>query len=146
MLPFCGYNMGDYFAHWLKIGQRPGAKLPKIYFVNWFRKDQDGKFVWPGFGENSRVLKWVSERLSGKAEAVDTPIGRLPTKGSLDVSGLDITDSQLDLLLSVDGEVWAEEASLIPPAYEKFGERMPQALWDQHAALVQRLQRAAGKA
>ncbi len=145
MLPFCGYNMGDYFAHWLKIGEKPGAKLPKIYFVNWFRKDQNGKFVWPGFGENSRVLKWVCERLSGKAEAVDTPIGRLPAKGALDVDGLDITDEQLDLLLSVDGDVWAEEASLIPPAYEKFGSRLPKALWAQHAALVQRLQSWPGR-
>jgi phosphoenolpyruvate carboxykinase (GTP) len=141
MLPFCGYNMGDYFAHWLRIGERPGAKLPKIYFVNWFRKDERGKFVWPGFGENSRVLKWICQRLSGKADAQQTPIGYLPTKASLDLDGLDITDAQLDLLLSVDGEVWAEEAALIPPAYEKFGARLPKALWDQHAALVQRLAR-----
>ena len=88
MLPFCGYNMGDYFAHWLKIGKATdAAKLPRIYFVNWFRKDKDGKFVWPGFGDNSRVLKWIVERLDGKAEAVDTPIGHLPTPGSLDVVG-----------------------------------------------------------
>jgi phosphoenolpyruvate carboxykinase (GTP) len=132
--------MGDYFNHWLKVGQKPGARLPKIYFVNWFRKDEDGKFVWPGFGENSRVLKWIFERLAGRADAVETPIGLLPTKASLDVSGLKITDAQLDLLLSVDKEVWAEEASLIPPAYEKFGARLPKSLWDQHAALVQRLQ------
>jgi phosphoenolpyruvate carboxykinase (GTP) len=140
MLPFCGYNMGDYFNHWLKVGQKPGAKLPKIYFVNWFRKDENGKFVWPGFGENSRVLKWVFERLAGRADAVHSPIGLLPTKQSLDTDGLKITDAQLDLLLSVDKVVWAEEASLIPPAYEKFGVRLPKALWDQHAALVQRLQ------
>ena len=139
MLPFCGYNMGDYFAHWLKMGEREGAQLPKIFFVNWFRKDERGKFVWPGFGENSRVLKWICERLSGKAAAKETPIGLLPTKEALDLNGLDLTDAQLDLLLSVDGEVWAEEASLIPPAYEKFGARLPKGLWEEHAALVQRL-------
>ncbi len=143
MLPFCGYNMGDYFGHWLKMGKRTDpSKLPRIYFVNWFRKDEKGKFVWPGYGENSRVLKWIVERLEGTAEAKMTPIGALPTKASLDISGLDITDAQLDLLLSVDTEVWEEEASLIPPAYEKFGSHLPQELWDEHAALVDRLARA----
>ena len=139
MLPFCGYNMGDYFAHWLKIGERKGAKLPKIYFVNWFRKDQNGKFIWPGFGDNARVLKWISERIDGKAEAKATPIGKVPTKAALDLSGLSISDEALDLLTSVDLDVWAEEASLIPGHYEKFGERLPQKLWDEYAALVERL-------
>jgi phosphoenolpyruvate carboxykinase (GTP) len=140
MLPFCGYNMGDYFNHWLKLGARADAeKLPRIYFVNWFRKDERGKFVWPGFGENSRVLKWIVERLGGRAEAVDTPIGRLPTRESLDLAGLDLTDAQLDLLLTVDADIWTQEAALIPPAYERFGERLPKALWDEHAALVARL-------
>jgi phosphoenolpyruvate carboxykinase (GTP) len=140
MLPFCGYNMGDYFAHWLKVGASAAdpAKLPKIFFVNWFRKD-GGKFVWPGFGDNSRVLKWVFERLEGEAEAVDTAIGRLPAKGSLDVSGLDLAPEKLDLLLSVDKDVWAEEASLIPAFYERFGERLPPRLWAQYEALVERL-------
>ncbi|MBC6980901.1 phosphoenolpyruvate carboxykinase (GTP) [Caulobacter sp. 17J80-11] len=145
MLPFCGYNMGDYFGHWLKMGEQTSAdKLPRIFFVNWFRKGQDGKFVWPGYGENSRVLKWIVDRLEGRAEAVDTPIGRLPTKAALDTAGLDLSDADLDLLLSVDADVWAEEAALIPPFYEKFGERLPKALWAQHAALVERL--AAGAA
>jgi phosphoenolpyruvate carboxykinase (GTP) len=109
MLPFCGYNMGDYFGHWLKIGASADpAKLPRIYFVNWFRKDRDGKFVWPGFGDNSRVLKWIVERLDGKAEAVETPIGRLPAPGSLDVEGLGLSDRQLELLLSVDRDAWRE--------------------------------------
>jgi len=140
MLPFCGYNMGDYFNHWLKLGAQADAeKLPRIYFVNWFRKDERGKFVWPGFGENSRVLKWIVERLGGRAEAVDTPIGRLPTRESLDLAGLDLTDAQLDLLLTVDADIWTQEAALIPPAYERFGERLPKALWDEHAALVARL-------
>ena len=144
MLPFCGYNMGDYFAHWLKIGERKGAKLPKIYFVNWFRKDKDGKFIWPGFGDNSRVLKWICERLDGKAEAKQTPIGNVPAKGALDLSGLDISDDALELLTSVDLEVWAEEANLIPGHYEKFGERLPQRLWDEYAALIERLGDARG--
>ncbi|MDX9998974.1 MAG: phosphoenolpyruvate carboxykinase (GTP) [Phenylobacterium sp.] len=144
MLPFCGYNMGDYFGHWLKVGEQADAsKLPRIYFVNWFRKDENGKFVWPGFGDNVRVLKWIVGRLEGEAAAVDTPIGRLPAKDALDVSGLDLTAEQLELLLTVDPQVWTEEASLIPAAYEKFGERLPKALWRQYEELVARLQKAA---
>ena len=146
MLPFCGYNMGDYFAHWLSMATRTDpAKLPRIYFVNWFRKDSRGKFVWPGFGENSRVLKWIVERLEGRAEAHDTPIGRLPTRESLDIEGLGLTEEQLDLLLTVDAEIWKEEAALIPADYEKFGDRLPAELWAQHEALVQRLEAAAAK-
>ncbi|MFN7106707.1 MAG: phosphoenolpyruvate carboxykinase (GTP) [Brevundimonas sp.] len=140
MLPFCGYNMGDYFAHWLKMGQgRDASKLPRIFFVNWFRKDQDGRFVWPGFGDNARVLKWISERIDGEAEAVDTAVGRVPSVAALDLSGLDLTPAQLSILLDVDAGVWAEEAALIPDFYRQFGERLPTALWDQHAALVARL-------
>ncbi|HYG26417.1 MAG TPA: phosphoenolpyruvate carboxykinase (GTP) [Caulobacteraceae bacterium] len=140
MLPFCGYNMGDYFGHWLSVGEKADpAKLPRIYFVNWFRKDENGKFVWPGFGENSRVLKWIVERLEGRADARPTPIGNLPTPASLDTAGLGLTDKQLELLLSVDAEVWKEEAALIPAFYEKFGDRLPQGLWDQFDALMERL-------
>ncbi len=141
MLPFCGYNMGDYFGHWLKVGQNAPdqSKLPKIFFVNWFRKDENGKFVWPGFGENSRVLKWIFQRIDNKVEAVDTEIGRLPAKSSLDVSGLGMTDSQLDLLLTVDKDIWRDEASKIPPFFEKFGDHTPKALWKQHADLEKRL-------
>ena len=140
MLPFCGYNMGDYFGHWLKMGAtHDAAKLPGIYFVNWFRKDERGKFVWPGYGENSRVLKWIVDRLEGRAEAVDTPIGRLPAPGSLDVTGLGLTQAQLDLLLTVDADIWKQEAALIPEFYEKFGEHTPPALWAELEALVQRL-------
>ena len=143
MLPFCGYNMGDYFAHWLKMGEgRDAAKMPRMFFVNWFRKGEDGKFVWPGFGDNARVLKWVAERLDGEAEALDTPVGRVPTREALDLSGLELTDGQLDTLLSVDAEVWAEEAALIPDFYGKFGERLPKALWNQHDALTRRLDAA----
>jgi phosphoenolpyruvate carboxykinase (GTP) len=141
MLPFCGYNMGDYFAHWLKIGAGADAsKLPKIFFVNWFRKDAAGKFVWPGFGDNSRVLKWIVDRLEGQAEATDTPIGRLPTPESLDTGGLGLSDEQLRLLLTVDPEVWREEAALIPRDYEKFGERLPKDLWAEYEALLERLE------
>jgi phosphoenolpyruvate carboxykinase (GTP) len=141
MLPFCGYNMGDYFAHWLAMGAKAHdpAKLPRIYFVNWFRKDERGKFVWPGYGENSRVLKWIFDRLEGRADAVDTPIGRLPAPGSLDVDGLGLSQDQLDLLLTVDAEIWRQEAALIPPFYEKFGDHTPKALWAEYEALVQRL-------
>jgi len=141
MLPFCGYNMADYFGHWLNMGKRGDAsKLPRIYFVNWFRKDMHGKFVWPGYGENSRVLKWVFGRLEGTAGSHDTPIGRLPRKEDLDTKGLNLTDLQLNLLLSVDRSVWKEEASLIPGSYEKYGDRLPKALWDEHEALIQRLE------
>ncbi|MDE2488558.1 MAG: phosphoenolpyruvate carboxykinase (GTP), partial [Alphaproteobacteria bacterium] len=143
MLPFCGYHMGDYFAHWLAMGEKTEPeKLPRIYFVNWFRKDERGKFVWPGFGENSRVLKWIVERIEGRAGAVETPIGRVPSRDSLDVEGLGLTEDQLDLLLSVDPAVWAEEAALIKPHYDKFGDRLPEGLWAEHQALLQRLQAA----
>jgi phosphoenolpyruvate carboxykinase (GTP) len=140
MLPFCGYNMADYFGHWLKLGERADPeRLPRIYFVNWFRKDGRGRFLWPGFGENSRVLKWVVDRLEGRAEAEETPIGRVPAKGALDLSGLDLAEADLDQLLEVDPTVWEEEAALIRTGYEKFGDRLPRALWEQHAALTSRL-------
>lgn len=141
MLPFCGYNMGDYMQHWIDVGaDKPDqSKLPKIYYVNWFRKDEAGTFVWPGFGENSRVLKWIVERLEGKAEGVETPIGILPAKGSLDTEGLDLSESDLDFLLDVDKEVWREEAALIPGHLETFGDRAPKELWDEYRALVRRL-------
>ena len=146
MLPFCGYNMGDYFRHWLSMADRTdAAKLPRIYFVNWFRKDARGKFVWPGYGENSRVLKWIVERLEGSAAANDTPIGRTPERTSLDTSGLNLSDEQLDLLLTVDPAVWKEEAALIPPDYAKFGDRLPETLWAQHRALLERLEQASAE-
>jgi phosphoenolpyruvate carboxykinase (GTP) len=140
MLPFCGYNMGDYFAHWLKIGEGADpAKLPKIFFVNWFRKDARGKYIWPGYGDNSRVLKWVVERLEGLAEATPTPIGNLPARQSLDVTGLNLSREQIDELTSIDDEVWQEEAGRIPAFYEKFGDHLPQGLWDEYALLIERL-------
>ncbi|MEU1312124.1 phosphoenolpyruvate carboxykinase (GTP) [Streptomyces cinnamoneus] len=140
MLPFCGYNMGDYMAHWIKVGaDKDQAKLPKIYYVNWFRKNDAGKFVWPGFGENSRVLKWIVERLEGKAEGVETPIGILPTRAALDTEGLDLPEEDLDFLLKVDTEVWREEAALVPEHLNTFGDHTPKELWDEYRALVQRL-------
>jgi phosphoenolpyruvate carboxykinase (GTP) len=137
MLPFCGYNMGDYFAHWLSIGRREGAVLPRIYYVNWFRKDADGNFIWPGYGENSRVLKWIVDRLNDEAEAVSMPIGLLPAE--LDTEGLDLSEDDLRTLLSVDREIWREEAALIPAHFEKFGDHLPKELWKEYNALLDRL-------
>ncbi|MFI9557089.1 phosphoenolpyruvate carboxykinase (GTP) [Nonomuraea endophytica] len=137
MLPFCGYNMGDYFGHWLKIGDREGARLPRIYYVNWFRKNAAGKFIWPGFGENSRVLKWIVDRLNGEAQAVPSAIGLLPKE--LDTEGLEIAEEDLQTLLSVDKDVWREEAAQIPPHFEKFGTHLPKELWEEYNALLDRL-------
>ncbi|MFD0312251.1 phosphoenolpyruvate carboxykinase (GTP) [Streptomyces sp. NPDC127119] len=140
MLPFCGYNMGDYMGHWVDVAKgKDQAKLPKIYYVNWFRKNDAGKFVWPGFGENSRVLKWIVDRLDGRAEGVETPIGVLPAKGALDTAGLELSESDLDFLLTVDKEVWREEAALVPEHLNTFGEHTPVELWDEYRALVKRL-------
>ncbi|MFE7838695.1 phosphoenolpyruvate carboxykinase (GTP) [Streptomyces sp. NPDC057474] len=140
MLPFCGYNMGDYMGHWVDVAKgKDQAKLPKIYYVNWFRKNDEGKFVWPGFGENSRVLKWIVDRLDGKAEGVETPIGILPTPQALDTEGLDLSSSDLDFLLTVDKEVWREEAALVPEHLNTFGDHTPKELWDEYRALVSRL-------
>jgi phosphoenolpyruvate carboxykinase (GTP) len=143
MLPFCGYNMGDYMGHWLEIGEQADpAKLPRLYYVNWFRKDDDGKWLWPGFGENSRVLKWIVDRLEGRVEGVRTPIGVLPAKGELDLDGLDVPERDLDLLLSVDPDVWSEEAALMPEYFAQFGDHLPAAITQEHAALVERLDAA----
>ncbi|MGD0604050.1 MAG: phosphoenolpyruvate carboxykinase (GTP) [Streptosporangiaceae bacterium] len=140
MLPFCGYNMGDYFAHWLELGHTADAdKLPRLFYVNWFRKDASGKFVWPGFGENSRVLKWIIQRLSGDAKAVTTPIGYLPAPGSLDLDGLDISWADLDLLLTVDTQAWKLEAEHIPEFFHSFGKHLPARLWELQAELAKRL-------
>ncbi len=140
MLPFCGYNMGDYFKHWLEIGQATDAdKLPKLFWVNWFRKDHDGRFLWPGFGDNSRVLKWIVERLEGQAEAVDTAIGRVPTPESLDLAGLDIDADTVTTLLSVDNEAWRAEVPLIEAHFGHVGERLPAELRDELNELEKRL-------
>jgi len=127
-------------AHWIDVAKdKDPARLPKIYYVNWFRKDDAGRFVWPGFGENSRVLKWIVERLEGTAEGVETPIGILPTPSSLDTKGLELAQDDLEFLLTVDKEIWREEASLIPSHLNTFGDHTPKELWDEYNALVDRL-------
>ena len=143
MLPFCGYHMGDYFGHWLKTGARAdAAKLPRLYYVNWFRKSEDGRYLWPGYGENSRVLKWVFERVNGTGKAVDTPIGRLPAPGALDITGLRVPEADLLQLLRVDVEGWTREIGLIKEHFDRFGSRLPQGLRDELTTLEQRLQSA----
>ncbi len=139
MLPFCGYHMGDYFAHWLKIGDKAGAKLPKIFYVNWFRKNDDGKFLWPGYAENSRVLKWIFERCDDTAKAVDTPIGKLPADGALDMKGLKLSDDAKHELLQVDEDGWKAELPLIHEHFAIFGAKLPKGLKDELAALEKRL-------
>jgi phosphoenolpyruvate carboxykinase (GTP) len=142
MLPFCGYHMGDYFGHWLGLVDREGAQLPKIFHVNWFRKDSGGKFLWPGFGENSRVLAWIFRRCEGRAQAVETPIGLVPPvgEGGIETEGLDITDEQMHELLSVDSAEWREQLEGIEEHFAKFGDRLPQALREQLEQLTRRLE------
>ncbi len=139
MLPFCGYNMADYWAHWLAVGARKGVQLPGIFYVNWFRKDAEGRFLWPGFGDNSRVLAWIFDRVDGRGDHVKTPIGILPTRSAIDVSGLDLADGALAELLAVDEEGWRKELPAIEDFYGEFGERLPAALRAQLAELEQRL-------
>ena len=142
MLPFCGYNMGDYFGHYLKVGARKGAKLPRIYYVNWFRTDENGKFLWPGYGENSRVLKWIFERCDGKVHAVDTPIGRLPEPEDLDTRGLNLPAANINKLLSVDVDGWLAEVPLIREHFAKFGKHLPEGLSQELTGLEERLKKA----
>jgi phosphoenolpyruvate carboxykinase (GTP) len=140
MLPFCGYNMASYFEHWLEIGRKGDAdKLPRIFYVNWFRKDDDGKFLWPGFGENSRVLEWVFRRCDGEGEAVDTPIGRVPAEGDLDLEGLDLAPERLHQLLTVDAEAVKAELDQVREHLAKFGDQLPEELSAQLEQLEQRL-------
>jgi phosphoenolpyruvate carboxykinase (GTP) len=143
MLPFCGYHMGDYFAHWLKLGKEADAgKLPRIFYVNWFRKSKEGRFLWPGYGENSRVLKWAFERLDGTAKAVETPIGLLPEKGAIDTNGLGVSPESMDELLRVDTEAWKGEVESIRVHFDKFGDKLPQGLKEELVALKSRLSKA----
>jgi len=142
MLPFCGYHMGDYFQHWLDLGSRV-PRPPKVFHVNWFRKDADGQFLWPGFGENVRVLKWILERIEGKGSALETPIGLLPSPGALTLDGLNFTGEQMEILLHVDPNDWTEEHAGIGRFFETFGERLPQELLDEHGQLGERLAHAA---
>ncbi len=140
MLPFCGYNMADYWSHWLKMGQKEDAKLPKIFSVNWFRKNEEGKFVWPGFGENSRVLRWVFERCSETVDAIETPIGNMPALDDIDFDGLEMSEAEKANLLRVDIDGWLQELPGIEEYYAKFGERLPGELTEQVRALKKRLE------
>ncbi|QDU32431.1 Phosphoenolpyruvate carboxykinase [GTP] [Poriferisphaera corsica] len=142
MLPFIGYNMADYWGHWLEMGDKGGDNMPKVFYVNWFRKDEEGKWLWPGFGENSRVLKWVVERCDGKADAVDSPIGKLPTKEAMDLAGLDMSDKDWDSLMKVDASEWLDVAGKIEEYFAKFGDKLPARLTKQLEALKARLEAA----
>ncbi len=139
MKPFCGYNMGDYFQHWLDIGDRLGEKAPKIFYVNWFRKGADGRWLWPGFGENGRVLKWVCERIDGKARAEKAPIGLIPAKESLDLNGINIPADDINELMKIDIPAWKSEILGIQEYFEQFGSRLPERLSAQLEQLKQRL-------
>ncbi|MDR1394474.1 MAG: phosphoenolpyruvate carboxykinase (GTP) [Bifidobacteriaceae bacterium] len=144
MLPFCGYNMGDYWGHWLHMGQLLGDKAPHIFQVNWFRKDSNGKFLWPGFGENSRVLAWAVSRVLGDAGSVKTAIGQIPLPGEFNVEGLDLAPGVLEQLFAIDPDAWLAEADLTEEYFSQFGERLPAELTGQLTALRERLQAAKG--
>jgi phosphoenolpyruvate carboxykinase (GTP) len=145
MLPFIGYNAGDYFQHWINMAKGASGdadKLPKVFYVNWFRRGDDGRFLWPGFGENSRVLKWIVERLDGAGEAVETPIGHVPTASALDLTGLDISAADLEAVLRVDKAEWEAELPAVTEWFEKFGDKLPAVLWSELDALRARLNTA----
>jgi phosphoenolpyruvate carboxykinase (GTP) len=139
MLPFCGYNMADYFGHWLAMAREHPNQMPRIFVVNWFRKGPDGKFIWPGFGENSRVLEWIFRRCAGEAEAVETPIGLVPAEGEIDVEGLSISADALSDLLTVDPEALRAQLPQVKEFLSQFGDRLPEQISAQLAALEQRL-------
>ena len=145
MLPFCGYNMGDYFQHWIDLGEKADSdKLPRIFYVNWFRKSDDGEWLWPGFGENSRAVKWIFERITGRAAAVETPIGYLPTLDAIDTAELDVDAENIKQLLVVDTQEWLGEVERIEEHYSRFGDELPQELNDELVALKNRLQKVQG--
>jgi phosphoenolpyruvate carboxykinase (GTP) len=141
MLPFCGYNMGDYFGHWVKIGESAPdkAKLPAIFNVNWFRKGADGKFLWPGYGDNIRVLAWIFDRVNGSADAVETPIGFVPKKGAINIDGLAGQAEKMDEVLTVDKAAWLEECDLIKEHQDKFAASLPKEMKQQYENLKDRL-------
>ena len=142
MLPFCGYHMADYWAHWLEMGQKLGDKAPKIFNVNWFRTDDEGHFIWPGFGDNMRVLNWIVDRCEGKADAVETPIGYEPKPEDIDVEGLsDVTLDTVKGLLNVDRALWKEEVAGIKEFYAKFGDKLPKELVKQLEILEANLEK-----
>jgi phosphoenolpyruvate carboxykinase (GTP) len=139
MLPFCGYHMGDYIRHWLEVGQKEGAQLPKLFYVNWFRKGTNGKFLWPGFGENSRVLAWVFRRCEGSVDAEETEFGLVPKDGDLDLEGLDLDHAALEAVLKADPDALREQFPQVTQHLEKLGDELPKEIWEQHEALKQRL-------
>ncbi|MFO1023353.1 MAG: phosphoenolpyruvate carboxykinase (GTP) [Planctomycetales bacterium] len=139
MLPFCGYNMADYWQHWLDVGARGGSNMPKVFYVNWFRKDADGKFLWPGYGENMRVLEWIVGRSRGEADAQETPLGLIPTPGSLNLEGLPISESQRAQLFRIDSAEWLKEIDEWGTFFRQFGNRLPQGIRDELDALRHRL-------
>jgi phosphoenolpyruvate carboxykinase (GTP) len=139
MLPFCGYNMGDYVSHWIDIGRREGAQLPKLFYVNWFRKDEEGNFLWPGFGENSRVLEWVFRRCEGEVDSDETPLGLVPREGDLNTEGLDMGAEELAAVLKADVEGLREQLPQVREHLERLGDALPQEIRTQFEALEQRL-------
>jgi phosphoenolpyruvate carboxykinase (GTP) len=145
MLPFCGYNMADYFQHWLNVGKGL-SRPPKIFRVNWFRTGENGKFLWPGFGDNLRVLEWVLERCAGRGEAVETPIGYLPTIDSINRKSLDVSDKVMASLLQVDSAEWMEAVAGQQDFLNSFGRRMPREMWEEHEKLADRIEDKASSA
>jgi phosphoenolpyruvate carboxykinase (GTP) len=142
MLPFIGYHGGDYFRHWIEMGKGvdgDASKLPRIFYVNWFRRGDDGRFLWPGFGENSRVLKWIVERIEGSGAATETPVGYVPTPDALDTTGLDLSEADLVEVLRVDAEEWKAEIPQVQEWFAKFGDKLPGVLWAELDALKARL-------
>lgn len=144
MLPFCGYNMADYFGHWLEMGKKL-TNPPKIFHVNWFRTDKQGKFLWPGFGENLRVLDWIVGRCRDEAEAKETPIGYVPAPGDLDMTDLDLPAGVMEKLLSISVDDWADDLKRIEEFFAKFGDRLPGEIWDEYRALSRRLGSSASR-
>jgi len=142
MLPFCGYNMADYWGHWVKMGQKSGLKLPKIFRTNWFRKGPDGKFVWPGYGQNMRVLKWIVERVNGQVGAVESPFGLMPRYEDLDMEGLDFSKAQFETITSISRAEALNEISDIKEFFAKFGAQLPPELEAQRQAFGQRAEKA----
>ena len=139
MLPFCGYNMGDYFKHWIEMGEMLGDKAPKIFKVNWFRVDEDGHFIWPGFGDNMRVLLWILDRVAGKVDAKETAIGYVPNADDINIEGLDLSKDTLKGLLEVDVPSWKQDIGNIKEFYDLVGERVPAELREELDALEKRL-------
>jgi phosphoenolpyruvate carboxykinase (GTP) len=141
MKPFCGYNFADYWRHWLSFSER-SQHLPGIFHVNWFRQDNDGKFLWPGFGENLRVIRWIIDRCEGRAEARETPIGFLPRPADIDISGLDVATETMEALLSVNLDAWRDEMDSVGEYLDSYGERLPEQLKQEHATVVEDLKKA----